>query len=145
MTRFAFHPEPRRRAAANPELGPSLFDAPSKAGSLPTSRKAGRQVKPRAVSIALRGLQAVAGVVSGLTPDEAADRVGEDHLAMRPRFSTMHRKHGWLTPRLDSEGAFLERPSTHGGKQVVMTITALGREELLRHGLDPLSRLLRAG
>ncbi len=119
----------------------NLFDVPpprSKANALPTSAKAADQIASRVPSIGMRALQAIAGT-SGLTADEAADRIGEDHLAVRPRVSQMYRERGWLEP------TGVERPSSHGGEQAVMRVTEAGKRELERCGLDSLSVLLRAG
>lgn len=131
--------QPRRIPMADQLAGTMLEAAPSKAGALATSRKAGRQIAPRAPSIKLRMLQAIAGSPSGLAPDQAADLIGADHLAVRPRASQAHRDDGWLEPT----GA--EWESSHGGPQAVLRITAAGRRELERRGMDALSRLMRAG
>lgn len=110
----------------------------SKRRALRTSHQAAVKAAPRALGAAIRGLVEVGATVTGLTPDEAADRCMLDHLSMRPRFTQMRQK-GWL------EDTGLERKSGHGQMQAVLKITAKGRDELARRKMDGLSRLLEQG
>lgn len=117
---------------------PSLFDAPSKRGALPTSAAQGHAIREALGARRHTLLQVYYEYPASLTPDEAGQRLGWPPLSVRPRASEMA-KIGWLA---DSGTT---RPTLGGGKGAALRISDKGATvyQAARHEPDPVAAIER--
>lgn len=117
---------------------PSLFDAPSKRGSLPTSAAQGHAIRETLGARRHALLQVYYEYPASLTADEAGQRLGWPPLSVRPRASELL-KAGWL----EDSGA--TRPTLGGGKGAALRISDKGATvyQVAQREADPVAAIER--